>query len=351
MPTAPPTVAVARHAMATRFEIVLHGANATSLRAAGEEALNEIARLEDQLSLYRPTSEIARVNACAHLKPVRVSPELFALLQQARQLHRETNGAFDITIGPLMRCWSFLGGSGALPEPAALAEARTTVGMDLVQLDTLTVRFARPGVMLDLGAIGKGYAIERAAELLREAGVTSAILHGGTSTVFAIGRPLNADGWKVAVDVNADLERRSPTLRNDYVGVQASACSPDRLKPELRRAGPVSPIIIPLRDEALSVSAVWGKSFQSGSKTLGHVLDPRTGEPADRAVLAVVVTRSATESDALSTALLTDGPEAVECIAALRPGTSTLAVQRTNGPMKVAAQGIKHLLIGGAEEI
>lgn len=312
MPTAPSTVAVARHAMATRFEIILHGANAASLRASGEEALNEITRLDDQLSLYRPTSEIARVNARAHLEPVRVSPELFALLQHAQQLHRETNGAFDITIGPLMRCWSFMGGGGALPDPAALAEARTKVGMDLVQLAGFTVRFARPGVMLDLGAIGKGYAIGRAAELLREAGVTSAILHGGTSTVFAIGRPLDAEAWKIALEL-----------------------------PPGNSVSPPAPLaVISLRDEALSVSAVWGKSFQSGAKTFGHVLDPRTGEPANRAVFAAVITRSATESDALSTALLTDGPEAVERIAALRPGARTLAVQQKDGTPIVSAHGI-----------
>lgn len=312
MPTAPSTVAVARHAMATRFEIILHGANAASLRAAGEEALNETARLEDQLSLYRPTSEIARVNARAHLEPVRVSPELFALLQHAQQLHRETNGAFDITIGPLMRCWNFMGGSGALPDPAALAEARTKVGMDLMQLDGLTVRFARPGVMLDLGAIGKGYAIERAAELLREAGVTSAILHGGTSTVFAIGQPLDAEAWKIALEL-----------------------------PPGNSASPPAPLaVISLRDESLSVSAVWGKSFQSGTKTFGHVLDPRTGEPADRAVLAAVITRSATESDALSTALLTDGPEAIGRIAPLRPGARALAVQLRDGTPIVSTHGI-----------
>src|SRR3989442_10292235 len=99
------TVAVARQAMATRFEIVLHGGNPVALRAAGEEALAEIARLEDQLSLYRPSSEIAHLNARAAREPVKVSPALFALLQHAQQLHRESGGAFDITVAPLVRCW------------------------------------------------------------------------------------------------------------------------------------------------------------------------------------------------------------------------------------------------------
>lgn len=314
MPNAHFTVAVARHAMATRFEIILHGANETSLRAAGEEALNEISLLEDRFSLYRPTSEIAHLNARAHLEPVRVSPELFRLLQHAQQLHRATGGAFDITIGPLMRCWGFMGGSGATPDPVALAEARAKIGMDLVQLNEgdFTVRFARPGVMIDLGAIGKGYAIERGAELLRDAGVTSAILHGGTSTVSAIGHPPDAEAWKVALELPPTNPADSPALL----------------------------AVVPLRDESLSVSAVWGKSFQSGSKTFGHVLDPRTGEPTDRAVLAAVVTRDATEGDALATALLTDGPDAVERIAALRSGARALAVQRQGDVPRIIARGI-----------
>src|SRR5512146_1689726 len=117
-----PVVTLARHAMATRFEIVLHGENPVALRAAGEEALDEIDRLEAQLSLFRPSSEVAHVNARAAHEPVRVSPSLFALLEQARRLTQESDGAFDITIAPLVRCWGFMGESGRQPSAAELAE-------------------------------------------------------------------------------------------------------------------------------------------------------------------------------------------------------------------------------------
>ena len=185
--------------MATRFEIALHGDDDPRLRAAAEEALDEIERLDAQLSLYRNTSEISRLNAAAAAGPVRVSPPLFQLLSRARDLHRETGGVFDITIGPLMRCWGFMRDTGRLPTDEALAAARERVGMELIELDEdqFTVRFRRDGVMLDLGSIGKGYALERAANLLRDAGVTSAILHGGTSTVCAIGTPPGASAWRV----------------------------------------------------------------------------------------------------------------------------------------------------------
>ena len=261
------TVRVARLAMATRFEIVLHGDNPVSLRAAGEEALEEIERVESRLSLYRPASEIARVNARAAREAVRVSPATFRLVEQAARLTAETAGAFDITVGPLMRCWGFMDGTGQRPAPDAIAEARARVGMNLVQLDPgeFTVRFARDGVMLDLGAIGKGHAVGVAVEILREAGVQSALIHGGTSSVFAIGHPPDCEAWKIALD-RPIAQRRA--------GVPAGFGSDSPTSPASGLLAVVS-----LRDEALSVSAVWGKSFQSAEKTFGHVMDPRTGEP------------------------------------------------------------------------
>src|SRR6476646_3756804 len=119
-----PCITLARHAMATRFELVLHGHDPVRLRAAGEQALDEIDRLENQLSLYRPQSEIADVNRRAAVEPVKVTPRLFALLSRARTLSSQTGGAFDVTIAPLVECWGFMGGTGQLPDAQALAVAR-----------------------------------------------------------------------------------------------------------------------------------------------------------------------------------------------------------------------------------
>jgi thiamine biosynthesis lipoprotein len=301
---------MARHAMATRFEIVLHGENPTALRAAGEEALDEIERIEAQLSLYRRGSEVAQLNAEASSRPVRVTPGLFRLIEQARELTRETEGAFDITIAPLVRCWGFMDGSGAVPEAAALEEARANVGMQHVELDDakLTVHFARPGVMLDFGAIGKGYAVD----LLREAGVTRALIHGGTSTAFAIGTQPGGVRWKIAV-----------TSPND--GTVAKPLS-----------------VIELENESLSVSAVWGRSFREGEKTYGHIIDPRTGAPAVSALLSAVVLPSATETDALSTALLT-APELMESLTNRRPKIRCLAVSGSESAPKISTHGVNLL--------
>lgn len=308
-------VTVACHAMATRFEIVLHGEKPLALRAAGEEALRRIDQLEDQLSLFRTGSEIAYLNARAAKGPVRVTPGLFALLQQAQKLSAESSGAFDITVAPLVRCWGFMGGTGRFPAPAEVAEARTKVGMGLIHLNPadFTVQFAREGVMLDLGAIGKGYAVEQAAGVLREAGVASALIHGGTSTVQALGPPPGEEFWKIAIE--------APSPRTD--------------------APPSLLATVPLREEALSVSGLLGNSFQAKGRTYGHIIDPRTGEPAIGTVLAAVVLPSATETDALSTALLTVGAAGHEAIAKLRPGMRTLVVSEADGQFQVEAKGIK----------
>ena len=318
------TVTLARHAMATRFELVLHGEGQSALRAAGEEALDEIDRLEAQLSLFRPSSEIAHLNARAAYGPVRVTPGLFALLEQARKLHDETRGAFDITVAPLVRCWGFMGGTGSVPNPEELEAARAKVGMHLVDLkrEDFTVRFAREGVMLDLGALGKGYAIERAADLLREDGVTSALLHGGTSTVYAVGTQLDGTAWQVAIE----NQRTARNVRTARAG------------PETESPAPLAAVA--LQDEAMSVSAVWGKSFEAEGKVFGHVLDPRTGRPVNGAVLAAVVLPSATETDALSTALLTLGLPGHDHIADLRPGMRTLVVGEAGGGYETRATGI-----------
>jgi FAD:protein FMN transferase len=315
--TMTPTVAVARNAMATRFEIVLHGDNAVALRAAGEEALDEIEQIESRLSLYRPTSEIARVNAGASRGPVRVSPGVFNLLERTRILSEATSGAFDITIAPLVRCWGFMGGTGQMPQPDEAAEARARVGMSLVVLDPAdhTVVFTREGVMIDLGAIGKGFALERAAELLRDAGVTSALLNAGTSTAFAIGHPPGEEHWKVAIE-------SPPSPGND---------EPRRIV-----------AAVPLRDEAMSVSAVWGRAFESGGKRFGHVLDPRTGQPVRGVLLSAVALPSAAETDALSTALLVLGDAGEGLLAKLRPGVRTLVLteDESSRGFRAASNGI-----------
>ena len=321
------TLRLARHAMATRFELVLHGEDDAPLRAAGEEALDEIARLEDELSYFRVTSQIYRLNQEAAKRSVRVTPWLMRLLVKARQISIETGGTFDITVAPLMHCWGFYQRDGRVPEPEALADARACVGMRHVELDEAdnTVRFTREGVQLDLGSIGKGYAVERAGELLREAGVSRALLHGGTSTVLAIGEPPESDRWRIAIKHPSSEAGDNP---NSQLANRMSA---------------THLATVTLRDESLSVSAVWGKSFTAAGRIYGHIIDPRTGEPTHGALLAAVVLPSATESDALSTMLLTFGPDGLGEVLRLRKGMRALVAGSVGDgeALRIESQGFE----------
>ena len=268
-------VRLALDAMGTRFELVFGSGEPVRLRAAGEEALAEILRLDQQLSAFRPASEVSWINARACESPVVVEARLFEFLECCQALSRATEGAFDITVGPLMRAWGFVRGTGCLPSEDARLTAASSVGWEHVELDPerRTVHFRRPGMRIDFGAIGKGYAVDAAVEILRDHGISSALLHGGTSSIHAIGAPDEGDAWHIGWTSPAGHTRT-----------------------------------FDLTDAALSVSAVHGKAFEIGGQLLGHVLDPRTGAPTMAARAAVVTGPRSLECDALSTALLVLGP-------------------------------------------
>lgn len=286
-------------AMATQFEIVLYGPSEQYLSTVAEEIMREIDRLEAQLSFYRADSDIRQINVCAAYSPVSLDPRVFRLLERAQILHALTEGTFDITVAPLMRCWGFVGSDGQMPTPEAIEAARAKVGMQHIVLDAdkYTVAFDCEGVEVDLGAIGKGYAIERAVELLREFEIEAALLHGGTSAVYALGAPPGADAWQVA------LQR--PLCANDLKNIDKQ--TGDYLA------------VVEMCDVSLSVSAPHGKWFASEGRRYGHVIDPRTGYPTSRGLLAAIVMPSATDGDALSTGLLTLGPSFMPRLSAFCP--------------------------------
>lgn len=294
--------------MNTRFEIVAHGENEPVLRAAVEAALDEIDQLERQISRYRPDSEIALVNREAWRRPVRVSQNMFDLLEHARLLWHESGGVFDPTVWPLLGCWRKAALEGKTPADAELERARKSVGMDKVELDTATrtVRFAVPGVALDLGAIGKGYALDCAVDVLRENNVTSAFIHGGTSSAHGIGCPPDQRGWKVGIA--------------DPMGPAPHAESGSGFVAELT-----------LRDQSLGVSAVPGRDGKIDPCGITRVVNPLTAKPNMIAVLAAVVAKSATDADALSTALLAGGEVCFKKLSALKPGCSFLLACRVPG--------------------
>ena len=268
-------VRIHRMAMACRVEVMLASDDAAEMSAA-REALDEADDIESFLTVFRDTSEVSDVNRRAGREGVPVSPALFALVQRAAALHAATDGAFDITSTPLSRCWGFLRREGRLPSDGEIASARELVGMGLVALDerSRTIRFAREGVELNFGAIGKGYALDRMGARLRARGASRALLSAGSSSVLAVGG--RGRGWPV------DLR-------------------PQRAS---RRVGRLW-----LRNAAVGTSGAGEQFVEINGRHYGHVIDPRSGSPADGVLGASVVTRDAASADALSTAFLIGGPE------------------------------------------
>jgi thiamine biosynthesis lipoprotein len=270
------TIRIKRAAMGCEFELVLRGEDREYLVNAAEEAFEEVKRLEEQLSVFIPTSEISYINAVAGSKPVRVEPRLFRLLETASRISRETEGAFDITAGALIDLWK---SADHAPSAAQLQQALESTGMSKIILDEAetTVRFANPGVKLDLGAIGKGYAAREVVEFLVERGITGALVAAGTSTVYALGSPPDDDAWTVGI--------KDPISRD-------------------KRITSVS-----LRDRAVSTSGSHERYVEIGGERFSHIIDPRTGRPASGLLLACAVTEDPVESDALSTAFFIQGAD------------------------------------------
>ena len=311
-----PTFAAARMAMGTRFELALVGPDPRQLRATAEEALDEVELLDRRWSAFRPNSEVSALNRRAAREPVRVEPRLMALLDRARTAGIETGGALDPAVGALMAAWGFRGGPSHVPTPEELAQARACSGMDKLLLDPCrcTVRYLVPGLQLDLGAIGKGAAVDAAVEVCRSAGVSAGLIHAGTSTLFAFGEPAPGMGWRVGI----------PQPEAARAGFRAADLGPGT------REGMICGEIV-LADQALAVSAVWGRTLNTEGNSYGHVLDPRTGCPVEHTLMAAVLAPSGFEADAFSTALLVGGEGLQSSMAQSRPTWRSLVVSRGPG--------------------
>lgn len=286
-------IRVFRRAMACRFEVTLSGEDARHLSVA-RDALDEADRLEAALTVFRESSDLMRVNRLAAEAPVEVDAELFHLLDHCRLLHVATDAAFDITSTPLSRCWGFLARAGHVPSAEAIDVAREAVGMSHVSLDRAasTVRFDRAGVELNLGSIGKGYAVQRIGALLRARGVRHALVSAASSSILAIGG--RGRGWCI------DLHSR-----------QVSSGIP------LAR--------LFLRNGAVGTSGAGEQFVEIAGKRYGHLLDPRTGWPAAAGLLsASVITRDAATADALATAFFVGGMELADRYCATHPDTLAL---------------------------
>jgi FAD:protein FMN transferase len=289
-------------AMGTEFSIDIYGTKQAEADRAMDIAFDEIDRLEDLLSNYRSSSELSRISREASTGPVTTDPETFQFLQQAFAWSERSKGAFDMTVGPLLRSWGFFFHSGRVPSESELAALRPNVGWRNVRLDpqTRTVTFLHGrSIDLDPGSIGKGFAVDHVVALLRQLGITSAFISAGGSTLFAIGVPPGGSGWPVDV--------------------------PDPLHP-----GRIASRVL-LKDSSLSTGACTQKFFIRKGHRYCHIFDPKRLRPVEDVLQTSVIDPSATDSDALSTVVFVLNPSSSRHLIESIPEGKALIFRRPAG--------------------
>jgi thiamine biosynthesis lipoprotein len=257
-----------------------------SVEACGA-AFERFAELDTIMSDYRSDSELMRLCGHAGGSPVPVSKDLFTVLERSQRVARESNGAFDVTCGPIVALWRRARKTGVLPAPEEIARARALVGWRRLRLDPVrrTVQLLTRGMKLDLGAIGKGYADDCAQRTLKRHGITRALVEAGGDIVVS-GPPPGRKGWSIAL---ADVAE-----------------------------GQTHPILT-LANTALSTSGDTEQYVVIDGRRYSHIVDPRTGEALTNRIYVTIVARDGLTSDSLSTAVSVLGPVAGRVLAGRYP--------------------------------
>ncbi len=294
-----------RYLMGTSVQVEAFGGDAETRRAAIEEAFAAIAEVDRLMSNYREDSELSAINRAAAREPVPVSDPMLAVLQAAARVSAASSGAFDITVGPLVRLWGFHDKQPHLPSPAELAAVRPVVDYRKLLIDPVahTVRFAQPGMELDLGGIAKGFAVELAANVLRRRGLGGFIDAGGNQ--YLLGTPPGKHQWSVGV--------KNPDALDHMLGVIDTA------------------------EVSVSTSADYANFLTANGRTYGHILDPHTLQPADAALSVTILSRDGTLADAMSKAAFILGPEAGIALVDSTPGMAgVIAYRKRDGTLGLA---------------
>ena len=274
-------------AMATTFEVFIQSEDVRYAQQAARAAFDELDKLEQELSRFIENSDISRINNLAANQPLQIGLAAFECLQLCTRIYAETNGAFDITIGSLLGCWLNEDKTMRIPSEEQLNLARQRTGLHLLKLDETehTVQLLTDLVQIDIGSFGKGYAVDRMAELLREWSIDIALIHGGGSSVLALGCPYGTNGWPVTLSHPGN---RKETLACFY-----------------------------LQDRALS-----GSGLQKG-----HLfIDPRTAQMVENKRAAWACASTAATADALSTAFMVMTPDEVEQYCQSHPDVTAMVV-------------------------
>src|SRR5947209_4644082 len=283
--------------MGTRVRIVLYAPEGATADRAAKAAFARVAELNGIMSDYLPSSELMRLCAKAGGPPVPVGPDLFAVLQRAQEVARKSHGAFDVTVGPVVRLWRRSRRTERLPEPDQLAAARALVGYDKMVLDPAakTVRLTKPGMQLDLGGIAKGYAAQAAIDTLKKEGVMRALVAAGGDIVVSAPPP-DAPGWTVAIVPLNDADK---------------------------------PPMLTLHEAAVSTSGDAEQYVEIGGVRYGHIVDPRTGLGLTERFNVTVLARDGTTADAWTKVVAVLGPQKGGKLIEALDGVSARVVRKT----------------------
>jgi FAD:protein FMN transferase len=265
-----------RYMMGTSVSVEAFGGDEATRRAVIAEAFAAVAEVDRLMSNYRDDSELTLINHRAALEAVRVSDAMLSVLRAAQEVSARSEGAFDITVGPLVRLWGFHDRNPHVPTPVELEQVRPLIGHRNLVIDPVahTVRFLRSGVELDLGGIAKGFAVELSAGVLRAHGLAGFIDAGGNQ--FMLGQPPGKKAWEVGI--------KNPDFPEELLGV------------------------LDVREGSVSTSAQYANSMRAGPRQYGHILDPRTLQPSEGALSVTVVSPDGTLADALSKVGFVLGP-------------------------------------------
>ena len=286
-----------RPAMGTRFEVATTSRGREDVRMA-HNALNEVGRLENILSIFRDDSNLSRMNRAVPGEWFKPDPDLWTILFKSLEYCRLTGGALDIAIGALWKTWGFHLKRGRVPSGSEIEDALANSGFHNLEIreDTREVRFLKPGMEVNLGGTGKGYALDRAAWMMENKVAGSFLLNAGFSTFYASGNISGSEeGWKISI--------RGPD------GENSGDCA-----------------VVRLKDQALATSGPGSQYFDEGGIRYCHILDPRTGRPASRWLSSTAVARSALEADALSTAFFVMEMREIEEYCEKVPGVGALLI-------------------------
>jgi FAD:protein FMN transferase len=259
-----------RYCMGTMFDVLVYHPSRVQAEAAVEKAMAEIIRLDRVMSHFREESDLSRLNRNGSRGYVAVEPSLHDVIQEAIAFSRRSRGKFDVTIAPLLRTWKQAEAEGRMPSDREISDAMRCIGYEHIEtISPDRVRFHSDCLEIDLGGIGKGYAVDRAIAVLASEGIRHALVNAGGSTIAAIGTPPGTQGWPVRLGASLSGRR-----------------------------------ILVLQDGSISTSQqkLFPLPFAAGG--VGEILDPHTGVPAEGGMIVSVVAPSATAADALSTTLL-----------------------------------------------